>query len=705
MGTVSKRAKKGKRLEVPARRGIRFDRVMVGLIALFVFVLPLFIWPTSTEYGYSKSILALIAISVLCALWAAWSLFKREWRMRVPWVVLPVLCFVAASLVSLIHAANGRMVIQSVTLVVFFFLFYLIVVQFVREKRDVNLILYSLLVSSFLCSLYGLLQYLGIMPGAFGQTGLSEIISTMGNKNYLGEFLASLLFPAVILVVGLKSRLLRVAAIGLIAFDFGTAMLVQQASVIFALIAATAAFFVAFAIFRPVGPVKHNRIWLLALVATLAVTFAVESPSGPLNSVVGLSAEMPWWLGKLVSVGSAKTRTWDWWIGWEMLRDHPVVGVGLGNYKVDFLPYKAQFLTSPRGAGYDFYIPRAAQAHNEYVQVAAELGAFGIAALAAFLVVVPVTFWRRLRRNRDESDRLDLILLGSGVVSFLIVALAGFPGHLPAASLVVVLTLALASSRAYGEGAKFEVSLKGPLLIGAAVATFAVGLVVSILAARDFSGDVLLGRGRSELQAGESRLAEQDLRKSVALDFSPSEAFYQLGVLEAKEGRYQEAKVDLEKCLTRFVTENVYLNLASVDYNLKDTAGARKNLDLLLATHPYPELETEAQYLRALLSAQEGDYNRASSEFAALIQAHPDFERALITLGDLQRAQGLAAEARNNYMQALALIKDKFAAAKAKLVPGATLRVEEYTAARDAVDLLTREKEAAEAGLAKVTSP
>jgi hypothetical protein len=51
------------------------------------------------------------------------------------------------------------------------------------------------------------------------------------------------------------------------------------------------------------------------------------------------------------------------------------------------------------------------------------------------------------------------------------------------------------------------------------------------------------------------------------------------------------------------------------------------------------------------------------------------------------------------------LIRDKLATARAKLAPGVTLRVEEYTAARDAVDLLTREKEAAETGLAKVTSP
>jgi len=678
---------------------------MVYLVALFVFVLPSFIWPTSTEYGYSKSILALIGVSGLLVLWAGWSAYRREWRLRIPWLVLPVFAFVVASFLSLIHAADGRMVIQSVTLVVFFFLFYLIVTHVVREKRDVDLILYALLVSAFLCSLYGLLQYLGVMRGAYGGTGLDEVISTMGNKNYLGEFLVSLLFPSVILVLRLKSRLLRALAILLIAFNFGTALLVQQASVVVALVAALLAFVVAFALFRPIEPVRRNRFWILALGATLVATFLVEAPSGPLNSVVGLSADGPSWFQQFWIENTGRTRSWDWWIGWEMFRDHPVVGVGLGNYKVDFLPYKAKFLASPAGARYDFYIDRAAQAHNEYVQVVAELGALGLASLLAFLVVVPVSFWRRLSRNRDEADRLDLILLGCGVVAFLVVAAAGFPGHLPAASLVVILTLALASSRAYGQGAEFEVSLKGRPLIGAVVATGVVALVVSVLAARDFSGDILLGRGIGELQVGELQLAEMDLRRSAALDFSPSQVFYHLGLVEAKQGRYQDAEVDFKKCLTRFITENVYINLANVETNLKKPAEAQRYLDLLLATHPFPALETEAEYLSALLDVQRGNPSRAADELTALVKAQPDFERGYLALGDLARTQGMTVSAKAYYEQALALIKDKLAAAKAKLAPGATLRADEYAAARDQVDLLTREKDAADAGLAKVTSP
>ncbi|GAJ17359.1 unnamed protein product, partial [marine sediment metagenome] len=147
--------------------------------------MPLFIWPGAiTEYGYGKSIFALVGVSLLVILWGIHALVKGKWEIRLPWITFPVLGLVVVSLFSLIHATNGRVVIQSLMLVIFFFLFFLVIANLVRERRDVTLILYSLLLSAFFASLYGLLQYLGVMPGTSGGHGLGEVISTMGNRNY-----------------------------------------------------------------------------------------------------------------------------------------------------------------------------------------------------------------------------------------------------------------------------------------------------------------------------------------------------------------------------------------------------------------------------------------------------------------------------------------------------------------------------------------
>ena len=692
-----------KRRKAPTRpERLPFERVMVYAIAFFAFALPLLIWPTSTEYGYTKSIFALVFVSLLLSLWGIRSALRKEWPIRLPWMSLPVALLVVAALLSLLGATNGRVVIQSLALLVFFALFAVLVANVVRKESDVSLILFSFLVSASLASLYGLLQYLGVMRGPSGGRGYGEIISTMGNPNYLGEFLVTLLFPSVLLVVRLRSRPLRTLAVLLVAFCFGTIFLVQQTSAVVALVVTLVAFLVALALFRPIEPLAKGKRWLLALVALLVLTFLIESPSGPLNSVVGLSADGTSWVSRFWQQNSGRVRSWDWWVGWEMLKDHPVVGAGLGNYKLDFLPYKATFLASPQGAGYQFYIPRAAQAHNEYVQVAAELGLVGILALFALLIAVPVSFWKRLRANGDEGKRLDLVLLGCGVVSFLVVGLVGFPAHLPAPALAVVTLLGLASSETYGKKAEIAVRLRGRGAQGLAAGVTVVGLAVSIIALRDLSADILLGRGIREFEQGQPRVAEETLLASASRDFSPQQVCYYLAIARIQQGRYEEAKADLERCLTRFTDEAVYLNLANLSFNLGDTVAARKAVDLLLATEPLEKVFLQGSYLEALVTVREGNTAVGVEKLEGIARDYPTFEAPYIALGELYRARGMAVTARKAYETALQLIDEKLAAAQKRIPPGRTVPTSDYGEARAEIDRLTQERNAVESGLSKL---
>jgi len=608
---------------------------------------------------------------------------------------------VVVSLLSLFGATNGRVVVQSLALVVLFFLFALVVANVVKEKRDVTLILYALLLSAFLASLYGLLQYLGVMRGpSGGRSGLGEVISTMGNYNYLGGFLAYLSFPSIILIVRLRSRLLRALAIGLLSFNFGMIMLIRQTGTRIGLIAGLMGLLIAWAIFRPIEPIRRNRVWLLALLFILVFTFLVEAPSGPLNSVVGLSADGSW-LGRLWQSNVDKARTWDWWVGWEMFKDHPIVGVGLGNYKLDFIPYKAKFLATPQGAGYDFYIPRAAQAHNEYVQVLAELGSLGILATLALLVMIPITFWRRLRSNLDEGDRFDLILFGCGVVVFLVHAVVSFPAHLPASSLVLVLVLGLACSQAYGKTASVSVCLKGwPHKVVVAILT-AFCLVVSVSAARDYSADRLFNRGALQLQMGQLQLAEATLEESARRDFCPRHVYFHLATAKYGQGRVEEAMTDLERCLTRFVAEETYLNLASLALDLGDVETAREHVDLLLAAILHANLRWRAEYVSGVIAIREGDYDRALAELEPLVERYPESESFYIALGELYRARGMPMTARKYYHRALEIIGPRLFQAQDRFTSAAT-PVEEYASLRNTIQILSKELEVVKAALAQL---
>jgi len=836
-----KRGKSKRETAVPVS-SIRFDRFPFYGVLFLVFAIPLFIWPGISEYGYGKTMVTLIGVSALAILWGLSALRERTWTIRLPWIAIPILGLIVASLLSLLSATSGRVVIQSLVLVVFFALFMLIIANAVRDARDVTLLLSALLLSAFLAALYGMLQYLGVMRGPAGSGALVQVISTMGNRNYLGGFLTYLLFPSVVLVVRPRSRWVRLAAIALIAFCFGMILTVRQTGTAVALALSAVTFLAGIAVFRPIEPIRRARRWLLILLGALVVTFLVEAPSGPLNSVVGLSASgaaeelllnpsfeggpshwgangaraetggidsLAWWKierdgrnrgcwqldadgaqrmipiqsgqgfvagGSLLSNGrttaqmrvllldaeqerikwkvvgrttstswtavetaftaprearyisvqllaagadgwagfdefylrpigaleswarqlwarnAGGVRSWDWWVGWEMFKDYPVTGIGLGNYKLNFLPYKAEFLASPRGEDFDFYIDRAAQAHNEYVQVLAEMGILGTLALLSFLALLVVTIWMRLRAS-DETCRLDLLLFGCGILTFVAHALVSFPAHLPSSTLVLVVTGGLIFSRAYGDSAQFRVKLTGAKLKVTVACIAVLGVLVSVVAGRDLAANLLMSEGIEQAQLGNVYGAETLFERSLALDFAPRQTYYHLATVQIERGAYDEALANLEKCFARFIDEAVYLNYANLMANKEQYDQAREVTALLLATRPREDIAVRARYIEAVIVAQTGSPIEATALLEALVEDAPWFETGYIGLGSIYQARGMPAEAREAFEAALARIERKINRAEEDLASREMITAEEYGKLRTDLEHFQQERQ------------
>ena len=350
-------------------------------------------------------------------------------------------------------------------------------------------------------------------------------------------------------------------------------------------------------------------------------------------------------LSNLWARSSGQTRSEDWWVALEMFKDHPVVGVGLGNYKLEFIPYKAAFLATPRGASYTTPIARAAQAHSEYVQVLAELGVVGGIAtllLAAFLFA---GFWIRLRANHQEWERLDLLLLFAGVVVFCVHAAVSFPAHLPASSWAAVVLLGLIFSPAYGDKQVFGLRLPDRAIPAVAVLLTISGIAVSFIAIRDLGANIQYQRGVKLLDAGDPAGAEALFLASIRADFAARQTYYYLAAAQLQQGKIEQARENLEMCFTRFISEEIYLQLANASLSLQDLDAANDYLDLLMASRPPREIGFQASYLRAVAAQRGGDAATANEILEQLIAARPDYVRAYPALGYVRRLLGQEAEA------------------------------------------------------------
>jgi O-antigen ligase len=117
-------------------------------------------------------------------------------------------------------------------------------------------------------------------------------------------------------------------------------------------------------------------------------------------------------------------RTDLWRVAWRMVSDRPVEGVGAGNYRAAvprFVLVPGQLRRS------DLVVDRARVVHNSYLEVLAELGAVGLAFLAAVLGFCLRAALRAARAFRRVGDAgLEALSRGVGIGLVGMLAAAAF---------------------------------------------------------------------------------------------------------------------------------------------------------------------------------------------------------------------------------------------------------------------------------------
>src|SRR5581483_765972 len=98
-----------------------------------------------------------------------------------------------------------------------------------------------------------------------------------------------------------------------------------------------------------------------------------------------------------------------WQAGWAMAMDHPLVGVGPGNYDAAYGQYS-----------FPGWIESLGHAHNYYINEFAEIGVIGLAAIVGLFIVVFARIGRgiMLTGQKMTSDRLLLLAMLGATVGF-----------------------------------------------------------------------------------------------------------------------------------------------------------------------------------------------------------------------------------------------------------------------------------------------
>ncbi|MCL2009315.1 MAG: O-antigen ligase family protein [Synergistaceae bacterium] len=258
-------------------------------------------------------------------------------------------------------------------------------------------ILRSVCVAGGISSVFGFAQNMaGVkFPFILGvPSGLVRFFANTGLDNLLGAYLALAVTAGVWLLIYGKRRAWNIFDFSLLALNTAGMWRTGTRSAYIAC-AVGCAVLLAFSRSRP-GFMK-KCLKTLASVAVILVCVALASPGA-------LRVERRD-MGKLFDLSTSREGRWTIWLtSWEMIKTAPLLGVGLGNYKWNYMDAMAAATET-----YNLPPRYTHWAHNEYIQWIAETGAVGGILFFSFLLYCIFLCLKGIKKEENAEKKPLLV--------------------------------------------------------------------------------------------------------------------------------------------------------------------------------------------------------------------------------------------------------------------------------------------------------
>jgi len=330
-------------------------------------------------------------------------------------------------------------------LVTFLTAFYLVLLV-CKDREAKKRLVYSLVALGAFEAFYGLLQYLTGWQQIFGYVKkyyLEDATGTYINRNHFAGLLEMTLPFTVALALRLAGNLRR-------AVERSEAKARQLLSAR-ELLPLVFLLFLAVAIFAALV-FSRSRMGIISALVSLMAIFALaggSSSSKRTRAVIALAffvgvVGMVLWVGsdpvvmRFETLGheyneTGQNRISIWRDTLALIRQHPLLGTGLGTFSVAYTSVQSSFLNL-----------LVDHAHCDYLELVSELG------LPGGILVFASIFWifaRAVKHYRRTADRFEAaVCLGciGSIAAILVHSLADFNLYIPANALVFTVGLALA---------------------------------------------------------------------------------------------------------------------------------------------------------------------------------------------------------------------------------------------------------------------
>lgn len=614
------------------------EKLAKKLVLLTLFAVPLLISP-STRYLYSPKFPALqvLGFAVLTA-WAL-SFSGKKTALNIFSPDIPVLLFLAWTGLSVFWAYNKYLAVEWLVALTALISVYFVVS---RIKLPVYAIALTLSITAGLVSIYGIIQALGY---DFLTEPHPRPVSFIGNTNFAGEFIA----PVIILTLALFLK----SGAGKMKLLSGASVLLQVIYLSITIargawlgLAAGAVMFLILFSGKNARLAGAGLYLAMAVVLSLLLITLVQG-SALMDRLAGASYRFA-----SLEHASIVSRLDIWTVSLRMIRDNPVLGSGAGNFHIAFPPYStlSEFRVIGEHALVNF-------AHNDFIQVASDLGLVGFA-IFTWLIVAAAKIVKK------EKDRLNTLEAGvaSAILCILVISLFGFPLETPSTAMLFWVLLGVIAGKSEARGR--TVQLHGNPLLIKSISCVALAFV-TIYSAAVLLSDYHFTRGRNYVRNNEWLSAGKEAAKAVNYYFPSVDAHAILADAYLRETNFEQGYYHLQRTLelnpnhrwANGAIGQIYLNSGNYDKaveHIKNSVRLRPSLFLHLAEAYYlaSDGEKALEWIRkqiklgaaneysyfylGVLSEEKGESEIAARAYRQALRINPRFESAYGKLKELE---------------------------------------------------------------------
>jgi O-antigen ligase len=339
----------------------------------------------------------------------------------------------------------------------------------------------------------------------------------------------------------------------------------------------------------------HHRPRVRVRVLMLCVAFCACVALQALPSPFAESAHQPL-LTRLKETSAeelnTKSRLLYWAAALEMLRARPLGGVGAGNYEASFPDARAAFAARhPDSLLVDINEQfQNVGAHNEYLQMLAELGVVGLTLFIIFAAGLVFAAWRAIRRARSAVAlgavaSLATFAISSGASSISFRWMGSGLLFFCAAALVSRFALRPEGLDAHARHERGHAITR----LSYGLAAFACGLVLSavVLSVMCMQAASVLQLARAQEAGADAAHAEQLYLSSLKWNPRDPATHYNYGIWLYFQKREREAVPHLRFAVeSGFNTSTCYAYLAGAESNAGDERASERTLAYAVAVYP-----------------------------------------------------------------------------------------------------------------------